>query len=152
MLATGATFSVSTGACAGAGEEGLLLRAIRERRQKRRERRWGHQNDIEHLSGFARSRRGVEGYIEPRTLITETTVVLVADSGEWTRRRVAGPGAAQEMGVQLGIPVYDVTKVGYPDRMRAWNRQRSTGRGDAPHVTARENPGVAKNPEPRGDE
>lgn len=152
MLATGATLPVGAGVCAGAGEEGPLLRAIRERRQKRRQRRWGHQNDVEHLSGFARSRRGVEGYVEPRTLITETTMVLVADSGEWTRRRVAGPGAAQEMGAHLGVPVYDVTKVGYPDRMRAWNRRHSTGREGPPRVTTREDPSGTENPDPRGDE
>lgn len=63
-------------------------------------------------------------------MVTETTVVLVAASGEWTRRRVAGPAAAEEMGRHLNVPVYDVTKVGYPDRMRAWTRQQSTRRRD----------------------
>lgn len=103
-----------------------MLRAIRQRRQRRRERRWGEERDIAHLSDFARTRGGVEGYVEPRTMVTETTVVLVADSGEWTRRRVAGPGAARELGDHLDVPVYDVTKVGYPDRMRAWTRRQST--------------------------
>lgn len=44
--------------------------------------------DIEHLDELVRSRPGVEAYLEPRTTVTDTTVLLVASSGEWTRRRV----------------------------------------------------------------
>lgn len=101
------------------------MRLMRKRRERRRERRWGQEVDVERLMDFARSREGVEGYIEPQTIVTDTTVVFVAASGEWTRRRVAGPGAAREMGQHLGIPVYDASKVGYPARMRAWTRQQA---------------------------
>src|SRR5687768_16550878 len=34
--------------------------------------------DLTHLEQFVASRRGVEGYVEPRTAVTETTIVLVA--------------------------------------------------------------------------
>jgi hypothetical protein len=81
--------------------------------------------DAAHLEQFARSRVGVEAYVEPRTAVTETTVVLVASTGEWTRRRVAGPEAAHKLGSRLGIPVYDAGVVGYPARMREWNRARA---------------------------
>lgn len=80
--------------------------------------------DVAHLEAFARSRPGVEAYVEPRTAVTETTVVLVASTGEWTRRRVAGPRAAHDLGRRLGIPVYDAQVVGYPRRMREWTRRR----------------------------
>jgi hypothetical protein len=50
--------------------------------------------DVDHLSGFVGSRSGVEAYLEPRTTVTETTVLLVASTGEWTRRRVPGVEAA----------------------------------------------------------
>jgi hypothetical protein len=46
------------------------------------------------------------------------TVVLVAKDGEWTRRRVAGAAQARRLGVELEIPVYDVRRLGYPQRMR----------------------------------
>jgi hypothetical protein len=36
--------------------------------------------DIAHLEQFARSRRGVEAYVEPRTTVTAMTVVLGAAS------------------------------------------------------------------------
>lgn len=80
--------------------------------------------DIAHLEQFARSRRGVEAYVEPRTTVTAMTVVLIAADGEWTRRRVDGWEAARALGRDLEIPVYDIAATGYPQRMREWNRQR----------------------------
>ena len=79
--------------------------------------------DVRHLEEWARSRRGVEAYVEPRTAVTETTVALVAHDGEWTRRRIDGPQAARELGQRLGIPVYDVHATGYPARMREYTRR-----------------------------
>jgi hypothetical protein len=80
--------------------------------------------DVEHLEQFVRSRRGVEALIEPRTTVTETTVILIAHDGEWTRRRVGGPDDARRIARRLGIPVYDVALVGYPQRMRDYNARR----------------------------
>lgn len=71
-----------------------------------------------------RSRRGVEAFIEPRTMVTETTVLLIAHDGEWTRRRVAGPEGARRFAHRLAIPVYDVALVGYPQRMRDYNARQ----------------------------
>ena len=82
---------------------------------------------IEHLRGFAETRGGVEAYIEPPTHVTQTTLVLVAVTGEWTRRKVPDAKAAREIARDLHIPVYDVQLTGYPKRMREWSaRQRST--------------------------
>jgi hypothetical protein len=78
------------------------------------------REDEAHLARFARSRDGVEAFVEPRTSVTETTVVLVAADGEWTRRRVPGPQAAHQLAHRLGIPAYDAAVVGYPQRMRDW--------------------------------
>jgi hypothetical protein len=82
------------------------------------------QADLEHLEQFVRSRRGVEALIEPRTTVTETTVILIAHDGEWTRRRIGSPDEARRFGHRLGIPVYDVALVGYPQRMRNYNERR----------------------------
>ena len=78
------------------------------------------REDEAHLAQFARTREGVEAFVEPRTAVTETTVVLVAVDGEWTRRRVPGPQAAHQLAHRLGIPAYDAAVVGYPQRMREW--------------------------------
>jgi hypothetical protein len=74
-----------------------------------------------HLTRFAQTRTGVEAFVEPRTAVTDTTIVLVAASGEWTRRPVPGPQAAHQLAHRLGIPAYDAGVVGYPQRMRDWN-------------------------------
>ncbi len=80
--------------------------------------------DLEHLKAFLASREGVEGYLEPRTAVTETTVVLVAATGEWTRRRVPDPQAARDFARKNAMPIYDVAHVGYPQRMRDWTARR----------------------------
>ncbi|RZU77329.1 hypothetical protein EV384_6047 [Micromonospora kangleipakensis] len=80
--------------------------------------------DLDHLENFARTRRGVEAYIEPRTTVTETTVMLIADDGEWTRRRIDGPEGARRFAHRLAIPIYDVRLMGYPQRMRDYNERR----------------------------
>jgi hypothetical protein len=88
--------------------------------------RGSHKTDLAHLEQFVASRRGVEGYVEPRTSVTETTIVLVAADGEWTRRRIDGPDVARKLSRDLSIPVYDAQVTGYPQRMRDWSaRQRN---------------------------
>lgn len=77
--------------------------------------------DMQQLLDFTASRKGVEAYIEPKTSVTQTTVVLVAADGEWTRRRVASPQDAAALAKKLEIPCYDATRVGYPQRMRDFN-------------------------------
>jgi hypothetical protein len=84
--------------------------------------------DLAHLEQFVATRRGVEGYVEPRTAVTETTILLVAADGEWTRRRIDGPEVARRLQRDLGVPVYDAQVTGYPQRMRDWSaRQKGTG-------------------------
>lgn len=99
---------------------------FRRRRQAggRHDDRSARDEDRRHLEEFVRTRRGVEAFIEPRTIMTETTVVLVAHDGEWTRRRVEGPESARQFAHKLGIPIYDVALVGYPQRMRDYNERR----------------------------
>jgi hypothetical protein len=101
---------------------------FRRRKERRGTVRRASSADLAHLEQFVRTHRGVEAYVEPRTTVTETTIVLVASDGEWTRRRIDGPAAARELGQRLAIPVYDVAAVGYPKRMREWTaRRRATG-------------------------
>ena len=85
------------------------------------------REDMEHLVGFVSSRHGVEAYIEPRTAVTETTVILIAHDGEWTRRRVESPDAARKFASKQRIPVYDTALVGYPQRMREYNQRQRSG-------------------------
>lgn len=102
---------------------GLFDRLRRKRRSPGP--RPARSEDTQHLVGWAQQRYGVEGFLEPRTAVTETTLMLIAHDGEWTRRRVEGPNAAFKLTRKIGIPCYEVAKVGYPQRMRDYQaRQR----------------------------
>ncbi|WP_425299770.1 oxidoreductase [Nocardia cyriacigeorgica] len=83
----------------------------------------GYGNDARYLADWVRTHTGVEGFIEPKTTLTDVTVVLVAADGEWTRRAIGARGA-QNLARDLGIPVYDVHKTGYPQRMRDYDARR----------------------------
>jgi hypothetical protein len=83
-----------------------------------------------HLEQFVRTRVGVEAYIEPATTVLPPTVLLIASSGEWTRRRVGDPALVRRLAEELNVPVYDTQLMGYPKRMREWNER--VKRGEAP--------------------
>ncbi|KAA0023081.1 oxidoreductase [Antrihabitans cavernicola] len=79
--------------------------------------------DAQYLAAWARSHIGVEAFVEPKTTVTDVTAVLVATDGEWTRR-VVGERGAHKLADDLKIPVYDVRKTGYPQRMRDFDARR----------------------------
>ncbi|MBF6175543.1 oxidoreductase [Nocardia blacklockiae] len=79
--------------------------------------------DFRYLDDWVRTHVGVEAYVEPKTTVTDVTVVLVATDGEWTRR-VVGEQGARRLSSRLGIPVYDVHRTGYPQRMRDFDARR----------------------------
>ncbi|MBE1471323.1 oxidoreductase [Kibdelosporangium phytohabitans] len=95
------------------------------RRPKAGVTRTATSKDTDHLVAWAQSRRGVEAYVEPRTNVTHTTVVLIASDGEWTRRRIDDEDAARSFGKKHSIPVYDAGIVGYPQRMRDYTRRKA---------------------------
>jgi hypothetical protein len=88
----------------------------------------GSADDHRYLREWTAGHTGVEAYVEPKTNFTDVTVVLVASDGEWTRRRVGGVSGARRLGEQLGIPIYDVQRVGYPQRMRDYDARRRAER------------------------
>ncbi|MFC5999862.1 hypothetical protein ACFP6A_14170 [Quadrisphaera sp. GCM10027208] len=85
-----------------------------------------------HLEEFATSRKGVEGFVEPATTVTPTTLLLVAHDGEWTRRAVPDRETAFGFARRLGVPVYDVHLSGYPQRMRDYNARQKRDGGAGP--------------------
>jgi hypothetical protein len=85
---------------------------------------------VKELEAFVRSRIGVEAYVEPKTAIYSTTIVLVADDGEYFRRPIKDRDAARRFAAELNIPLYDAAKVGYPRRMRDYDRGQRPRRVD----------------------
>jgi hypothetical protein len=105
-------------------------RAGRAGSESRAARREELEEARRHLEDFVRTRVGVEAYIEPPTTFIPPTVLLIATTGEWTRRRVGDPAIVRGLADDLRVPVYNVQLVGYPQRMRDWNEK--VKRGAAP--------------------
>jgi hypothetical protein len=98
-----------------------------------RSRRHGETTEVRrHLEDFVRTRVGVEAFVEPPTAVLPPTVLLVASSGEWTRRRVPDTTVVRDLAGELRVPVYDARLVGYPQRMRDWNARVKRGEVQAP--------------------
>jgi hypothetical protein len=74
------------------------------------------------LEAFITSRAGVEAYLEPKTAIYSTTLLLVADDGEYLRRPVRDREQAADLCGRTNVPLYDARKVGYPRRMKDYDR------------------------------
>lgn len=74
------------------------------------------------LEEFIRARRGVEAFLEPKTAVYSTTVLLVAADGEYLRRPIRDRAQAERLCEQCTVPLYDASKVGYPKRMRDYER------------------------------
>ena len=104
-----------------------IFDSLRRKRGKAGQLRGASRADTSHLDEWAASRHGVEAFVEPRTNVTDTTVVLVAHDGEWTRRRISDLDAALAFGRKRSIPVYEANRVGLPQRMRDYNARQKRG-------------------------
>lgn len=77
---------------------------------------------IDELKAFMAEREGVEGYVEPPTQVYAMSLCLVAADGEFIRRPVKSDKHARELCKGHGIPLYDARIVGYPRRMKEYER------------------------------
>jgi len=100
------------------------LGRLKRGRSKSGTLRIGSGSDASHLDDFLATRTGVEAYVEPRTTVTDTTILLVAHDGEWTRRRVDGPRGAEAFAKKHALPLYDAAVVGYPQRKREYDQRQ----------------------------
>jgi hypothetical protein len=85
---------------------------------------------LDELVAFAANRRGLEGFIEPRTATSSTTLLLVDRDGDHARAPVRDPRDAVVFCERLGIPVYDARVIGYPQRMKDFERRRAASPDD----------------------
>lgn len=82
---------------------------------------------LEAMVEWARTRKGLEGFIEPRTATNPTTLLLVDRDGDHHRAPVRAPADAVSFCDKLGIPVYDARVIGYPKRMKDFEKGRLGG-------------------------
>ena len=82
------------------------------------------------LEGWAAEHKGVEGFIEPQTSTSPTTLLLVDRYGDHLRGPVREPQDATAFCERIGIPVYDARVVGYPKRMKEFDKRSRTDAAD----------------------
>jgi hypothetical protein len=73
---------------------------------------------------FLNTHRGVEAYVEPKTVMSPKSVVLVDEAGDWQRFELNEDGYLRRLAAERGLPIFDAARTGYPPRMR---RRRDTG-------------------------
>lgn len=83
------------------------------------------------LEEFATTRKGLEGFIEPQTPTSPTTLLLVDRYGEHMRAAVREPEDAVSFCERLAIPVYDAKVIGYPKRMKEYDKRSKQAAADS---------------------
>lgn len=82
----------------------------------------GPEEHREQILAFLDSHQGVEAYVEPKTVMHPLSVLFVDSEGEAKRFELSEDAFLRELATTRGLPVFDATRVGYPERMR---RRRS---------------------------
>lgn len=73
---------------------------------------------------FLNTHRGVEAYVEPKTVMSPKSMVLVDGEGEWRRFELREDAYLRRLAAERGLPIFDAARTGYPPRMR---RRREGG-------------------------
>jgi hypothetical protein len=93
-----------------------------DRRTHQLYRAWKHvpgpDENRDAILAFLDAHTGVEAFVEPRTVMHPLSVVLVDGEGQWTRFELKEDAFLRELARDRRVPVFDASRVGYPDRMR----------------------------------
>jgi hypothetical protein len=61
---------------------------------------------------------GVEAYVEPKTVMSPLSVVLVDGAGDWKRFELHEDRVLRQLAKERALPIFDAARTGYPPRMR----------------------------------
>jgi hypothetical protein len=64
------------------------------------------------------SHAGVEAYMEPKTVMSPLSVVLVDGDGVWKRFELGEDRFLRQVAKERGLAIFDAGRTGYPPRMR----------------------------------
>jgi hypothetical protein len=67
---------------------------------------------------FLDTHEGVEAYMEPKTVVSPKSVVLVDAAGEWRRFELKEDAYLRRLSAERALPIFDAALTGYPPRMR----------------------------------
>ena len=90
----------------------------------------GPEEHRDKILAFLDGHRGVEAYVEPKTVMHPLSVLLVDAEGEAKRFELREDALLRELAKTRALPVFDATRVGYPERMRR-RKDGSAGPRDA---------------------
>jgi hypothetical protein len=100
-----------------------------ERRGERANRRLkgvaGPTERRDEIVEFLNTHEGVEAYVEPKTVVSPKSVVLIDGAGEWRRFELTEDAYLRRLSAERGLPIFDAALTGYPPRMR--RRPRPAG-------------------------
>lgn len=78
----------------------------------------GPIEDRDEITAFVDAHRGIEAYVEPKTVMSPKSVVLVDEAGDWRRFELREDDYLRRLAAERGLPIYDAARTGYPPRMR----------------------------------
>jgi hypothetical protein len=78
----------------------------------------GPEERRDDIEAFLDGHDGVEAYVEPKTVMSPRSVVLVDAAGEWRRFELHEDAFLRRLAAERGVPMYDAAITGYPSRMR----------------------------------
>jgi hypothetical protein len=70
------------------------------------------------IEEFLNTHEEVEAYVEPETVISPRSVVLVDADGGWRRFPLPQDAPLRRLSAERGVPIFDAARTGYPPRMR----------------------------------
>jgi hypothetical protein len=70
------------------------------------------------ITDWLDAHRGVEAYVEPKTVMSPLSVVLVDGDGDWKRFELQEDRFLRQLAKERGVPIFDAARTGYPSRMR----------------------------------
>ena len=70
------------------------------------------------IAGWLDEHAGVEAFVEPKTVVSNLSVVFVDADGDWRRFELAEDRFLKQIARERRIVVMDATRVGYPPRMQ----------------------------------
>jgi hypothetical protein len=97
---------------------GYEFEARRDQAKRRLKGLAGPAERRDEIREFLDTHEGVEAYMEPKTVVSPRSVVLVDAAGEWRRFELKEDAYLRRLSTERALPIFDAALTGYPPRMR----------------------------------
>jgi hypothetical protein len=97
---------------------GYEFEALGDQAKRRLKSVAGPAERRDEIVGFLDTHEGVEAYMEPKTVMSPKSVVLVDAAGEWRRFELKEDAYLRRLSAERALPIFDAALTGYPPRMR----------------------------------